>query len=177
MKKILITLFILMTMILLNKQTVFADCPCNPCGNPCDSCSNQGDYCSESCMCPYDSCYDCCCEGWLDCKCLEDYYCRIGLCECQKCEARKAVEEFKCCTQCLRAKNCKCEKKSECRQYRKALRDLDCRMRSIINRCQKCDYKSVRGEIKEKVKCCHKCFIWPFYLCKCNFGCTSKCSH
>lgn len=154
MKQTLIALFILTTLTVLNIQPSFAARRCNSCAKPC-----------SDCFCPYKPCK--CSEGWLNCNCLEDYYCRIGLSECQKCCARKAVEEFKCNTQGYNSKGYKCESKCECRKYRRALRDLDCKMKNIITECQKSDYKSVRQEIKEKVQCCHKCLIWPFYRCKC----------
>ncbi len=160
MKKTLVALFTLVALS-IGIQTSFAACPCsNPC-DPCDPCAKPCDPCAKAC----EPCG--CCEEWLDCKCLENYFCKIGLNECQKDEARKAVEEFKCKTQCLRGKDCKCETKCECRTYRKALRDLDCKMKLIITKCQKDDYKCVRKEIKKEVKCCHKCLINPFKRCKC----------
>lgn len=152
MKKMLFTLFALIALS-IGMQATFAACPCNPCAKSCD------------CFCPYKPCQ--CSEGWLNCNCMEDYFCRIGLSECQKCEARKAVDEFICKTECIRTKGCQCENKCECRMYRKALKDLDCKMKNIITQCQKQDYKCVKNEIKDKVKCCHKCLINPFYRCKC----------
>lgn len=160
MRKMLISFFALVA-IVLNLQVSFAACHCTTSCAPYSACG---------CCCPYEPCE--CCEGWLDCKCLEDYFCRIGLNECQKCEARQAAEIFKCKTQCLRAKGCQCETKHECRCYRNALRDLDCKMKNIITRCQKPDYKCVRKEVKSKVKCCHKCLINPFKRCKCDCGCS-----
>lgn len=165
MKKTLVALF---TLIALSFGIqAFAACPCDPCAKPCDC----------DCECPCEPCK--CCEGWLNCKCLEDYFCRIGLSECQKCDARKAVQDFVFCTQCLRCKDCQCETKCECRSYRKALRVLDCKMKNIITKCQKSDYRCVRKEVKEQVKCCHKCLINPFYRCKCcdcNCGCACGCN-
>ncbi len=159
MKKTLVALFTLIALS-IGIQTSQAACPCDPC-NPC------ADPCPA---CPVaDSCN--CCESWLECKCLEDYFCKIGLNDCQKAEALKAIERFKCKTECLRAKGCKCETKCECRDYRKALRDLDCDMKKIITKCQKADYKCVRKEVKDKVKCCHHCLINPFKRCKCDCGC------
>lgn len=166
MKIILVTLFTLLTLS-VGVQAVFAECSCNNKSDPC-SCARQCDPCDYGC--PDEQCN--CCGGWLNCRCLEDYFCRIGLNECQKCEARKAVEEFKCCTKCLREKGCKCESKCECRAYRNALRNLDCKMKNIITRCQKDDYKYVRREVKDQVKCCHKCLINPFKRCKCDCGCS-----
>lgn len=155
MKKTLVVLFTLLALS-IGIQVTFAECcPCQK-QNTCD------------CGCLCEPCN--CCEGWLDCKCLEDYFCRIGLDACQKAQALKAIEDFKCCTQCLRAKGYQCESKCDCRTYRQALRDLDCKMKNIISQCQKNDYRFVRSEIKDKVKCCHKCLINPFYRCKCDCG-------
>lgn len=162
----LVSLFTLVALA-IGIQVSYAACTCNPCAQPCDPCYSSCDPCGCACPC------GCCCEKWLNCKCLEDYFCRIGLNECQKCEARKAVEEFKCCTKCICANGCKCESKCECREYRRALRDLDCKMKNIITRCQKPDYKYVRREVKDQVKCCHKCLIWPFKRCTCcDCGCS-----
>lgn len=149
MKKMSVSFFILIALI-FNLQASFAKCPCAKSCNPCKSCT--------------------CCESWLSCHYLEDYFCRVGLNECQKCEARRAVEEFKCETQSIRTKGCRCESKQECRCYRKSLRNLDCKMKNIITPCQKADYKVVRKEIKSKVKCCHKCLINPFKRCRCYCG-------
>lgn len=157
MKKILITLFSLFVMS-IGIQASKADCPCQ---------TESGDACpcvtAEPCKCHTDYC-----EDWLCPQALEDYFCRLGLSECQKDEARNAVGEFKCKTQAIRDKSCKCESKCECRTYKKALIGLDCKMQTIITKCQKDDYKCVRKEIKDKVKCCHKCFINPFHRCKCS---------
>lgn len=163
MKKTIVALFTLFT-IVFGTQTSFAACPCQTQTNPCP-CATP-DPCD--CGCPCEPCN--CCEAWLQCKCLDDYFCKIGLNDCQKCEALKAIEQFKCDTQCLRGKDCKCESKCDCRAYRKALRDLDCKMKNIITKCQKSDYKCVRKDIKSQVKCCHKCLINPFKRCKCNCG-------
>lgn len=157
MKKTLVAVFTLVALLIGVKS--FAACSCNPCSKPCDTCVKPCNPC--------DCCKQPCCEGWLCADKVEDYFCRIGLSECQKCEARKAIEEFKCQTQCIRAKDCKCESKGDCRAYRKALRDLDCKMKLIITRCQNDDYKCVRKDIKDKVRCCHKCLINPFKRCKC----------
>jgi hypothetical protein len=157
MKKVLVSIFTLVALA-FGIQASFAACPCQtnpcPCAKPCNPCD---------CTSP-------CCEDWLCQSAIEDYFCRIGLNECQKAEARKAIEEFKCETACLRVNNCKCESKCDCRTYRKALRDLDCKMKMLITKCQKSDYKIVRKEIKNKVKCCHKCLINPFKRCKCACG-------
>lgn len=166
MKRTLVSLFTLIALA-IGIQTSFAACPCTQPCNPCP-CAKPCNPCDCGCQC--EPCN--CCEVWLDCQCLQDYFCKIGLNECQKCEALKAVEEFKCCTQCLRAKGCKCESKCDCRKYRRALRNLDCKMKNIITTCQKDDYKCVRKEIKNKVKCCHKCLINPFYRCKCCDCCS-----
>lgn len=157
MKKVLVGLFTLIAMSIT--MATYAACPCQ---QPCNSCCNT---CAP------------CCEDWLNCVCVEDYLCRIGLNECQKAEARCAIEQFKCDTACTRAKGCQCESKCECREYKKALRDLDCKMKKIITCCQKDDYKVVKNEIKDKVKCCHKCLINPFHRCKtCDKGCPCGCA-
>ncbi len=153
MKKTLVAMFTLVALAL----GIRANAAC-PCASDCD--------CPPACGCP-SNCCDSCCEKWLGCQCIEDYFCRIGLNECQKCEARKAIEQFKCDTQCIRANGCKCESKCDCRTYRKALRDLDCKMKLLISKCQKSDYKCVRKEVKDQVKCCHSCLINPFKRCKC----------
>lgn len=195
MKKTLIAIYTLIALA-IGIQATLADCPfqtwpnqcnCDPCmmSNPCgyacpctngatppiiynpgddDTCYQQEQYNCKQCCNP-------CCENWLNCPNVENYFCRMGLNECQKAKARCAIEQFKFKTQCLRNKcNCTCESKCECRQYRKALRDLDCQMKNIITRCQKSDYNCVRYDVKCKVKCYHHCLIWPFYLCKC--GCN-----
>lgn len=167
MKKTLLTLFALIALA-FTAQATFAACPCQQPACPCET--------GPACPCAKPACpCDCnnipCCEDWLCPQTLEDYFCRIGLSECQKADALKAIEEFKCETQALRDKCCKCESKCECRSYRKALRRLDCKMKNIITKCQKSAYKCVRKEVKNKVKCCHKCLINPFYRCKCGCGC------
>lgn len=157
MKKALVALF---TFVALSfGMQSFAACPCCqtdpcPCVKPCEPCCCQP-----------------CCEDWLNCAMVENYFCKIGLNECQKNQARIAIEQFKCATQCLRANGCNCETKCECRAYRKALKNLDCSMKNIITACQKSDYKCVKSEIKDKVKCCHKCLINPFKRCKCACAC------
>lgn len=165
MKRTLVALFTLMALA-FGAQMSFAACPCSAPGNPCAPCDPcvKPDPCDCGCPC------NPCCEKWLSCKCLEDYFCRIGLNACQKAEVLKAIEQFKCDTQCIRANGCKCESKCDCRAYRKALRDLDCKVKQIITKCQKSDYKCVRKEVKDQVKCCHKCLINPFKRCKC--GCN-----
>lgn len=163
----------LFTMIALSIgiQASLAACPCKT-----DCCDKQP-CCEKPCKpCDCDPC-DCngpCCENWLNSAMVEDYFCRIGLSECQKQEAREAIETFKCETQCLRGNDCKCENKCDCRAYRKALRDLDCKMKQLITKCQKDDYKCVKKEVKDQVKCCHKCLINPFKRCKC--GCDTGCA-
>ncbi len=195
MKKTLVALFTLFALSIAS-QASFAACPCKPCDpcakpcnpccepcekpcNPCcDPCEKPCDPCCDPCAkeCCDPCCCDPCCEKWLDCKCLQDYFCRMGFNECQKAQALAAIEKFKCETQCLRAKGCDCENKCDCREYRKALRKLDCCMKTIITDCQKPDYKCVRKEVKDQVKCCHKCLINPFYRCKsCDCGCGCAC--
>lgn len=160
MKKMLVALGILTTM-LICAPTSFAACPCE---NPCP--------CAEA-TCP-PSCDKCTCDDWVN-K-MEEYYCRVGLSECQKIEARRAMAQFLCDTKCLTLNNCTCPKESkcDCRQYKRELKKLDCEMKKIITKCQKEDYKCVKNEIKDQVKCCHKCLIFPFSLCKCD--CKTKCS-
>lgn len=172
MKKTLVGLFTLAALS-IGIQASFAACPC---AAPCNSCM-QSMPCNPCCDPCAKFCCDPCCEDWLNCKCVEDYLCRIGLNECQKAEARCAIEQFKCNTQCIRANGCNCESKCDCRTYRKALRCLDCKIKAIITKCQKSDYKYVRSEIKDKVSCCHKCLINPFYRCKCDCptGCGCNC--
>lgn len=149
MKKTLVALF---TMIALSiGAQVFAACPCQTC-----------DPCPKPCECTTP-----CCESWLDCQKVNEYFCKIGLNECQKAEALNAIEKFRCKTQNMRCDGCKCESKCECRAYRKAIRALDCDMKAIITKCQKADYKCVKKEIKDQVKCCHHCLINPFARCKC----------
>lgn len=149
MKKTLVALF---TMIALAfGAQVFAACPCQSC-----------DPCQKPCECTKP-----CCESWLDCQKVAEYFCKIGLNECQKAEAMAAIDKFRCKTQDMRCAGCKCESKCECRVYRKALKALDCDMKSIITKCQKADYKCVKKEIKDQVKCCHHCLINPFARCKC----------
>jgi len=163
MKKTLVGLFT-MVAIAFGMQA-FAACPCNTSSCDCDPCAKPAPC---ACECPCEPC----CEDWLNKACLDDYFCRIGLSECQKAEVLCAIEEFKCETKCLRGNDCKCESKCDCRTYRKALRDLDCKIKNIITKCQKGDYKCVRKEVKTKVKCCHKCLIWPFHRCKCACACN-----
>ena len=107
------------------------------------------------------------CEDFLCPQQMEDLFCKIGLNECQKVQARIAVSQFMSDTECLRSTGYKCESKCECRAYRKALKTLDCSMKNIITKCQKADYKCARNEVKDQVKCCHKCLINPFKRCKC----------
>lgn len=156
MKKTLLALFTLVALA-IGIQTSFAACPCSKHCDPCVKPAPCGCACA---MTP-------CAEDWLCPQSIEDYFCRIGLNECQKDEARNAIVKFECATQSMRENGCKCENKCECRAYRKALRDLDCKMKLIVTKCQKSDYLAVRQEIKDKVKCAHKCLISPFHKCKC----------
>ena len=170
MKKTLVALF---TMIALSigVQASFAACPCqnscDPCVTPCNPCAKPCDPCAKPCKPCETTMQTPCCEEWLSCAKLDEYFCKIGLSDCQKADALKAVEEFKCATACMRANGCDCESKCDCRTYRKALRTLDCSMKQIITKCQKSDYKSVKKEVKNQVKCCHHCLINPFSRCKC----------
>ena len=163
MKKTLVALFTVVALS-IGIQASFAACPCQkadpcPCAKPCDPCAKPCDPCATSAPCG---------EGWLDCQKLEEYFCKMGFNDCQKADALKAIEEFKAETACLRANGCNCESKCDCRAYRKALRTLDCKMKTIVTKCQKSDYNCVRKEVKNDVKCSHKCLINPFSRCKCS---------
>lgn len=165
MKKTLVALGILTTL-LIGAQTSFAACPCEtPCPCPCEA--------TTPCPCP-PTCNDGCCDNFI--SKMESYYCRVGFSECQKAQARIAVQNFICKTQCLNKTACSCPKESrcECRKYKNELKKLDCEMKKIITKCQKADYKCVKNEIKDQVKCCHKCLVFPFSLCKCNCKCSCK---
>lgn len=205
MKKTLVLFGILATM-LFGVQT-FAACPCAQpscpcqaaCPAPCPVAAPCCPTCNNSpCTCPSSCCNKCSCEDWI-CR-MEELFCKIGLNECQKEQARRAIAQFQCDTKCLNlcstgcgctcgsgcncgcGNKCCCESKCDCRQYKRELKNLDCEMKKIITKCQKSDYKCVKSEVKDQVKCCHKCLIWPFSLCKCccdngcNCGCgCSKC--
>lgn len=168
MKQTLVALGLLATL-LFGAQTSFAACPCEtPCPAPCP--------CAEAtpCPCPCETTFNrcCTCDDWL-CK-AENYYCRIGLSECQKVEARQALAQFICDTKTLTSNTCPKESKCDCRKFKKELKKLDCEMKKIITKCQKDDYKCVKNEIKDQVACCHKCLAWPFSLCKCDCKCSCK---
>lgn len=168
MTKIIIVFGLFLT-IILGTPVAFAACPINgqvnplvetcptcPVATPCNNCGNKNP-----------GGYDNCCEDWLNN--IEGYFCRIGLSECQKCEARKAINRFLCNSKCLDPCNCGCkESKCACREYKKALKQLDCEMKEIISKCQKDDYKGIRKEIKKQVNCCHECLTWPFSKCACK---------
>ena len=146
--------------------------PCDPCCNECSKC-NECNKCDDCCDANLNKCgdnpggYNCCCESWLDN--IESYFCRVGFSECQKCEARKAINDFLCNVKNIDPCNCGCkESKCACREYKKELKKLDCEMKKIITKCQKDDYNCVKKEVKEQVNCCHKCLIWPFSRCACN---------
>lgn len=151
MKKRLVVLFTLIALA-IGVQTSQAACPC--CTQP------------DSCICIQQTC-----ENFLCPQTVEDYFCKIGLNECQKDQARIAICQFQADTACLRANGYQCESKCQCRAYRKALKDLDCKMKNIITNCQKAHYKCVQKEVKDQVKCCHKCLINPFKRCKCTCAC------
>lgn len=177
MKKLLI-IFGLNIAIIFGSQITYAECPCSPL-SPCISqttqCCNQCNPCEKTNPCLCQTCFDPCCEGWLDCQKLENYFCKLGLTECQKIDARNVIARFICETQNLRCKGYKCENKCECRKYRKEICNLDYEMKKIITDCQKQDYNCIRSEIKDQVKCCHNCLIWPFSFggcCKCNCCCN-----
>lgn len=186
MKKALIAFGILMTVI-LTAQTTFAACECNQTSSSCQcpittSCPCPACPIENSCQCPIttytpccnncNNCNNCCCETWL--SKMEDYYCRVGLSECQKCLARRVMAQFLCDTQCLR--NCcgPCnESACDCRQYKRELRNLDYEMKKIVTDCQKSNYNCVKNEVKDQVRCCHKCLMWPFSI---SFGCCHCCN-
>lgn len=177
MKKTLVALGLLMTVV-FGAQQSFAACPCaQPCPSPCPvetPCPPPPCPVATPCPCPEATpCNPCdtkckSCEDWL--SRLESYYCRIGFNECQKDQARCAVNQFLCDIKCLNItdNNCGCESKCDCRAYKRALKNLDCEMKKIITKCQKSDYKCVKKEVKDQVACFHKCLIWPFSLCNCN---------
>ena len=98
---------------------------------------------------------------------IENNFCKMGLNECQKVQARIAVARFIDETTWMRANGFKCENKCECRACRKALKTLDCSIKNIITKCQKAGYKCVEKDVMAQVKCCHKCLINQFKLCKC----------
>lgn len=180
MKKTLTTLFTLIALTMCTPK-VFAQCACptpQPCcptatapcpcqeATPCSPCAQP---CCPTTQCPCDCSKA---ETWFCPQCVEAYFCRLGLTECQKCAARQAVEQFKCCVQCL--PTC-CASRCQCREYRKALRDLDCKIKNIITDCQKKEYKCVRSEVKSQVKCCHRCLIGPKFCRKCSCQSPSAC--
>lgn len=146
-------------------------CPTSPCNNPCMS--QNVSPCDNPCAkkkC--DPCSNIDSEAWLSSTSLQEYFCQLGFTDCQKQEAMNAIEEFKCKTKDIRMSNngCQTESKCDCRTYRRALKDLDCKMKHIVTSCQKDEYKDVRQSVKEQVKCAHKCMINPFSRCKtsCN---------
>lgn len=164
MKKVFLFLTFI-TLFFIGTQVTFAQCQCTPCvqSAPC--------ACNPS---PYQTCCYSCCEAWLNCQCIENYLCQLGLSECKKCDARNMVERFKCETNCLRCKGYKCESKCDCRKYRKELCNLDYEIKKLLCGCQKDKYKCIRNEIKDQVRCCHRCLIWPISFggcCKCSCNC------
>lgn len=141
MRKTLVALG-LFTLLTLCVQATFAACPCARSSTLlfCRDVQRLAEA-SNPCPCPCDCAKEPCCEDWLNCKCVEDYFCRIGLSECQS-RSQKSyrtiqMRQFKC----LRVKRCNCESKCECREYRRALKDLDCKMKNLITKCQKSDYR------------------------------------
>jgi hypothetical protein len=161
MKKTLIALFAIATLV---AQNAFAACPCqkkaNPCNNPCQERVNP---------CQTNRCTG---EDWLTQANLEDYFTRMNLDDTQRCEALAAIERFREKTANLSNATGSCASKCECRAYRHALKDLDCDMKNILTSCQRGDYRSVRREVKNQVKCNYKCLINPFTRCaSCNNPC------
>ncbi len=150
----------------------FAACPCSSDPSPCDMPHNNCYEQQKPCDTPCNPCKENlgCSEDWLSYSNLQEYFCQMGFTDCQKEEAMNAIEEFKCKTQALRNNDCTCETKCDCRTYRHALKDLDCKMKHIVTQCQKDEYKEVRRAVKEQVKCAHKCLINPFSSCKCACG-------
>jgi len=160
MKKTLIGLFALLTVL---AQSSFAGCPCQRDINPCD----MRDPCPKVSPCTTP---DPCemnklsgCTDWLTQTSLEGYFNRMNLDQAQKCEAMNAIENFMEKTENINIGDC--ATKCDCRNYRHALKDLDCDMKNIITSCQKSDYRAVRKEVKNQVKCCYKCSINPFTRC------------
>lgn len=159
MKKTLIGLFALATLLV---QGAYAACPCQRELNPCDSpCEKRINPCQTN---------KCTGEDWLTTTNLEEYAARMDLNESQRCEAMNAIEKFKDKTEGLSSGEC--ASKCDCRAYRHALKELDCDMKKIITSCQKNDYNSVKKEVKNQVKCTHKCLINPFTRCaSCDRDC------
>ena len=181
MKKTLVALSIL-TALLISAKTTFAACPCTepqicpqatcPVQCPCEQATPCPCSCPCETPCPCEvqtpcACSSCCCDKWL--SNTENYFCRIGLSDCQKMKARRAVACFQSKIKCLNLQNTPCdckESRCDCRAYRKALKKLDCDMKNIITCCQKDNYKCIRKEVKCDVQKCHKCLISPFTFCK-----------
>jgi hypothetical protein len=175
MKKTFVMLGLLAAMFVAG-QASFAACPCQQetaapaC--PCQAAPKTEPIETSCPSCPDNSCAkaDCpcqtCAESWLEPQKVEDYFCRIGLSDCQKDSARKLIEEFKCNTKGLNGGEC--ESKCDCRKYRKELRHLDYDMQKLLTQCQKSNYANVKSDIKSQVKCCHKCLIWPSMAPKCS---------
>src|SRR5574344_1135307 len=162
MKRSLVLLGLLTT-IFISGQSSFASCPCQ---SPCQTEPTPPPAATEPCnKCEKPTCSSCN-ETWTDSQKMEEYFCQIGLSDCQKDEARKLVEEFKCNTQGLNGGDC--ENKCDCRKYRKELRHLDREMKKLLTECQKSNYAEVRSDVKSQVKCCHKCLIWPSLQKKCS---------
>lgn len=169
MKKSLTALFTLIVLTICIPK-VFAACPCQTSPpSPATTAPCQTDLAPAS-PCPTVEC-PCDCnktsETWLCPENVEAGLRRLGFTECQKNSARQAIEEFKCAIKDL-PKCCRCESKCDCKKYRMALNDLDCKMKNIITRCQKKEYDCIREEVKKQVQCCHKCLMWPK---KCKCGC------
>lgn len=161
MKKTLIGLFAIATLLV---QGVYAACPCQREANPCKT--------PSPCEKKINPCQSNRCTGadWLTQTNLEDYFSRMNLDDSQRCEAMNAIENFKDKTEGLSSGEC--ASKCDCRAYRHALKDLDCDMKRILTSCQRSDYRSVRREVKNQVKCTHKCLINPFTRCaSCNSDC------
>ncbi|MBQ9688305.1 hypothetical protein IJV79_01570 [bacterium] len=162
MKKSLVALFAIATLL---GQSAFAACPCpkaNPCDTPCEKVKPCDDPCEKPDKCDVNKLSNC--ENWLTQASLENYYCRLNLSQAQRCEATNAIEKFKSKTMTI-SSNGECESKCDCKRYRLALKELDCDMKNIITDCQKSEYKAVKSEVKDQVKCCHKCLVNPFTRC------------
>lgn len=123
-------------------------------------------------------CNPCYCDDWLNNDAIEEYFCRMGFNAWQREQSRNVINKFRQNMVFYRLPDRRFEKKCDCRAYIRALRWLDCQMKCIITQCQKSDYILVRKEIKERVKCCHNCLIWPFYSCKryYKYNCGCECN-
>ena len=160
MKKTLLGLFAVVTLL---AQSSFAACPLQRNANPCDTpnpCQREESPCDTPNPCKTDRCTG---EDWLTQENIEDYFSRMNLDSAQRCQAMNALQAFQSKTSGLASGEC--ASKCDCRAYRHALKQLDCDMKRIITSCQNEGYRSVRRDVKNHVKCTHKCLINPFTRC------------